>query len=30
VIVRGPDPAAVLGADPGVPWSIDVDPESLL
>ena len=25
-----PDPAAVLGGDPGAPWSVDVDPESLL
>ena len=30
VVIRGDDPAAVLGGDPGVPWSVDVDPESLL
>ncbi len=30
VIVRGDDPLAVVGADPGPPWSVDVDPESLL
>jgi primosomal protein N' (replication factor Y) len=30
VILRGPDPLAVLGGDPGPPWSVDVDPESLL
>jgi primosomal protein N' (replication factor Y) len=30
VIVRGDDPLAVLGGDPGPPWSVDVDPESLL
>jgi primosomal protein N' (replication factor Y) len=30
VVLRGPDPAAVLGGDPGRPWSVDVDPESLL
>jgi len=30
VVLRGPDPAAVLGGDPGAPWSVDVDPESLL
>jgi primosomal protein N' (replication factor Y) len=30
VIVRGEDPVAVLGGDPGPPWSVDVDPESLL
>jgi len=30
VVVRAPDPAAILGSDPGPPWSIDVDPESLL
>ena len=23
-------PVAVLGGDPGPPWSVDVDPESLL
>ena len=30
VIIRGDDPLAVLGGDPGPPWSVDVDPESLL
>jgi len=30
VVLRGPDPAALLGGDPGAPWSVDVDPESLL
>jgi primosomal protein N' (replication factor Y) (superfamily II helicase) len=30
VVLRGPDPAAVLDGDPGAPWSVDVDPESLL
>jgi primosomal protein N' (replication factor Y) len=30
VVLRGPDPMAVLGHDPGAPWSVDVDPESLL
>jgi primosomal protein N' (replication factor Y) len=30
VVLRGSDPAAVLGGDPGAPWSVDVDPESLL
>ncbi len=30
VVLRGADPAAVLGGDPGAPWSVDVDPESLL
>ncbi|MFH1475176.1 MAG: primosomal protein N', partial [Chloroflexota bacterium] len=30
VIVRGSAPLAVLDGDPGPPWSIDVDPESLL
>lgn len=30
VVLRGPDPATVLGGDPGAPWSVDVDPESLL
>jgi primosomal protein N' (replication factor Y) len=30
VVIRGDDPGAVLGGDPGVPWSVDVDPESLL
>jgi primosomal protein N' (replication factor Y) len=30
VVLRGHDPGAVLGGDPGAPWSVDVDPESLL
>jgi primosomal protein N' (replication factor Y) (superfamily II helicase) len=30
LVVRGPDPVGVLERDPGPPWSIDVDPESLL
>jgi primosomal protein N' (replication factor Y) len=30
VVLRGRDPVAVLGGDPGRPWSVDVDPESLL
>jgi primosomal protein N' (replication factor Y) len=30
LIVRGEDPVAILGGDPGPPWSVDVDPESLL
>ena len=30
VVLRGRDPLAVLGGDPGAPWSVDVDPESLL
>ena len=30
VIVRGEHPVGVLGGDPGPPWSVDVDPESLL
>ncbi len=30
VIIRGDDPVGVLGGDPGPPWSVDVDPESLL
>ena len=30
VVLRGADPAVVLGGDPGAPWSVDVDPESLL
>jgi hypothetical protein len=28
--VRGPDPAALFPEPPGPPWSIDVDPDSLL
>jgi primosomal protein N' (replication factor Y) (superfamily II helicase) len=30
VILRGEDPLRILDGDPGPPWSIDVDPESLL
>ncbi len=30
VVLRGAAPRAVLGEDPGPPWSVDVDPESLL
>jgi primosomal protein N' (replication factor Y) len=30
VVLRGDRPLEVLGGDPGVPWSVDVDPESLL
>ena len=30
VVLRGRDPRSILGEDPGQPWSIDVDPESLL
>ncbi len=30
VVLRGPDPALLLSPPPGAPWSIDVDPESLL
>jgi primosomal protein N' (replication factor Y) len=30
LVLRGDDPVAVLGGDPGPPWSVDVDPESLL
>ncbi len=30
VVIRGDEPRAVLDGDPGAPWSIDVDPESLL
>ena len=30
VILRGKRPIDVLGQDPGAPWSVDVDPESLL
>jgi primosomal protein N' (replication factor Y) len=30
VVLRGGDPVELLGGDPGVPWSVDVDPESLL
>jgi primosomal protein N' (replication factor Y) len=30
VVLRGDHPMTVLGGDPGSPWSVDVDPESLL
>ena len=30
VVLRGPDPVRLLADPPGAPWSIDVDPESLL
>ena len=30
VVLRGPDPRRLLDGDPGPPWSVDVDPESLL
>ena len=30
VALRGADPLSVLGEPPGPPWSVDVDPESLL
>ena len=30
VVLRGDRPMDVLGSDPGAPWSVDVDPESLL
>ncbi len=30
LVLRGMDPVATLGGDPGPPWSVDVDPESLL
>ncbi|MEX1172833.1 MAG: primosomal protein N' [Chloroflexota bacterium] len=30
VVLRGVDPRVVLGEDPGQPWSVDVDPDSLL
>jgi primosomal protein N' (replication factor Y) len=30
VVLRGVDPAGLLGGDPGSPWSVDVDPETLL
>jgi primosomal protein N' len=30
VVLRGDDPMALLADPPGAPWSIDVDPESLL
>ena len=30
VVLRGEAPLELLGGDPGPPWSVDVDPESLL
>jgi primosomal protein N' (replication factor Y) len=30
VVLRGQRPIEVLGGDPAAPWSVDVDPESLL
>ncbi len=30
VVLRGADPVALLEPPPGAPWSVDVDPESLL
>jgi primosomal protein N' (replication factor Y) len=30
LVLRGMDPVAILEGDPGPPWSVDVDPESLL
>jgi primosomal protein N' (replication factor Y) len=30
VVLRGADPVRLLDPQPGVPWSIDVDPETLL
>jgi len=30
VVIRADDPAGLLDGDPGPPWSVDVDPESLL
>lgn len=30
VVLRGLDPVALLDGDPGAPWSVDIDPESLL
>jgi len=30
VVLRGEDPVGLLGDPPGAPWSVDVDPESLL
>jgi primosomal protein N' (replication factor Y) len=30
VVVRGTDPRSILDGDPGPPWSVDIDPESLL
>ena len=30
VVIRGPAPTELLGEPPGPPWSVDVDPDSLL
>ncbi len=30
IVLRGADPVALLDPPPGAPWSVDVDPESLL
>ena len=30
LVLRGSDPVGALGGDPGPPWSVDVDPETLL
>ncbi|MDQ3938174.1 MAG: primosomal protein N', partial [Chloroflexota bacterium] len=30
VVLRGERPVELMGGDPGAPWSVDVDPESLL
>lgn len=30
LVLRGTDPLAALDGDPGPPWSVDVDPDSLL
>jgi primosomal protein N' (replication factor Y) len=30
VVLRGAEPVALLDPPPGPPWSVDVDPESLL
>ena len=30
VVLRGSDPAGLLDGGPDAPWSVDVDPESLL
>lgn len=30
LVLRGRDPRVVLGHDPGPPWSVDIDPDSLL
>ncbi len=30
VVLRGDDPGALLDGGPEAPWSVDVDPESLM